>query len=184
MVKLKGRGHTMSRSVSGIAIAALLAGLYFGAGFGAGEGDGTADSPDTSGAQTGTSSAPSTELGDGRRNDVAGNSETVVSSVGASDLTADASQPTPLQFEVLTVLIDDRSYFVSDPQRPEEFATQIGLEELVGRASQAPGDSSGVRVKVVRRRTARVSAKAELGRALHEAGIPDEAVYWQKQYAD
>jgi hypothetical protein len=72
---------------------------------------------------------------------------------------------------VVEVLIDDRSYFLrrgmSEP--PEWIAADEGA--VAGYARQAPGDGTGVRVRVFRTPAARASAEEQLIQALHEAGL-------------
>ena len=48
-------------------------------------------------------------------------------------------------------------------------------------AGDAPGDADGLKVRVVRRESARASAEDALHRALTEAGL-NESMDWQKPF--
>lgn len=155
----KKRGSKVAKGVGALAIAALLLGLYLGGdfGFGGGNSGGEGDNVLPNNAKATT---------------------------GGPIENADTEIRTGLEDDVLTVLIDGREFFVMTKkgEKPEyQRATDARLTDM---ARTARGDDTGVRVRVVRRRTARVSAGVELGKLLAQAGLPDHTIHWQKQYVE
>lgn len=95
---------------------------------------------------------------------------------------ADDESQTGLEDDVVTVLIDGRSYSVLTSSDGQQEYRATSIEEVARLATAAKGDESGVRVKVLRRESARASAEEKLQVALSQAGVPESSVYWQKQF--
>ncbi len=77
---------------------------------------------------------------------------------------------------VLTVLIDERSYRVQVPANPAPLYRDSSLEQIHALASTTTGDSNGIRVRILRRETARQSAETALQQTLEQAGITADAI--------
>lgn len=74
---------------------------------------------------------------------------------------------------MLRVVIKDRSYFLRDG----ETDTPIELPALVDAVKQHPADDDGIKLRLYRSNTARVTAELQLREALHAAGVSDAAIY-------
>lgn len=77
---------------------------------------------------------------------------------------------------VLTVLIDERSYRVQVPAEPAPLYRDSSLEQIRSLASTTTGDTNGIRVRILRRETARQSAETALHQTLEQAGITVDAI--------
>lgn len=77
---------------------------------------------------------------------------------------------------VLTVLIDERSYRIQVPTEPEPLYRDSSLEQIRSLASTTTGDTNGIRVRILRRETARQSAENALHQTLEQAGITVDAI--------
>jgi hypothetical protein len=91
----------------------------------------------------------------------------------AADLGVSYQTPLPAGAPTLRVVIKDRSYFLRDG----ETDTPIELAALVDAVKQHPADEDGIRLRLYRTNTARVTAELQLREALQTAGIPDAAVF-------
>ncbi|MBL8818917.1 MAG: hypothetical protein JNL58_23010 [Planctomyces sp.] len=81
-----------------------------------------------------------------------------------------------LSSDVLAVLIDEREYFIEIPGKdPVYRPTQ--LKRILELAQNARGDSNGVRVRIIRRETARASAEEQLKLDLGRIGIGPDQIY-------
>lgn len=87
-----------------------------------------------------------------------------------NSITSLAGQP------VLTVLIDERAYRVQVPAEPEPLYRDSSLEQIRSLASSTTGDTNGIRVRILRRETARQSAETALQQTLEQAGITVDAI--------
>lgn len=76
----------------------------------------------------------------------------------------------------LDVIIDGREYLLvsSEGQSPQS----ISLEKLVGLIPAATGDDDGVRIRIIRRKSSRVTTELALQEKLTEAGVPADAQIW------
>lgn len=81
----------------------------------------------------------------------------------------------------LEVLINDRTFYVR--RGTGENATWVPAEPTViaSYAQQAPGDETGVRVRIFRRPSALASAEKELSDSLQTAGIPASQIDLREQ---
>ncbi len=156
MAQKKRTGRRVAKGVGIVALIAFLIGMYTGIpGFGGGEG-------------------------------VQGN---VALSTTA---TAKPSQQTPpeepdddtntgLEDDVLTVLIDGRDYLTLRKTDDKESYLPADLTQIARLAKLARGDGSGVRVKILRRESARTTAEVALRDALLKAGIPEHTIHMPQQ---
>jgi hypothetical protein len=145
------------RYVAGGALAlGIAAGVWLGdwfKGFGPGGGEGSGLRRSGEGVQTSVASGNGAELG-----------------VTAASL--DRIPPVT----TLRVVIRDRSYFLRDGATD----TPVELSALVEAAQRQPPDDDGIKLRLYRTNTARVTAELQLKDALHAAGIADAAIYTAK----
>jgi hypothetical protein len=146
-VKFKMRYVVGGALALGIAAGVWLSDWFKGIGVGGGSGVGI--------GQSGWQGMPSGE-------------ESEVADLGVSYQT-----PLPAGPVTLRVVIKDRSYFLRDG----ETDTPIELAALVDAVKQHPADEDGIRLRLYRTNTARVTAELQLREALQAAGIPDAAVF-------
>jgi hypothetical protein len=90
------------------------------------------------------------------------------------DTEADDSPPT---VDLITVLIDDRSYSLVKKVGEETVFSPVELSSIVDQATKVSGNEDGIRVRILRRESARYMAETDLRKALADAGIENEAVY-------
>lgn len=104
-----------------------------------------------------------------------------------SDRSADSSvtkgghlQADPPLDDVLTILVDGRHYAVwrSSPNANGYFPAE--LDELVQLALEAKPNEEGLRVRILRSESARVTAWQKLQTELVQAGVPAEAIVLTK----
>ena len=154
MAKKKKGSGAMTKGVGAAVLIAFLLGMYTGIpGFGGGDG-------------------------------AAGNAGTEEAAAGGPvDATTDLDK-TGLEDNVATVLIDGSNYAVltKDESGTDKY-TAASLQQIVSLATQAKGDDTGVRVKVLRRETSMALTEVELRNALLAAGISETSMYWPKQFA-
>jgi hypothetical protein len=82
-----------------------------------------------------------------------------------------------LSDDVLTVLIDEHDYLVELPSDSEPVYRPLALDRIVAVAELATGDANGIRVRVLRRDSARASAEEKLRLELKRAGIESNAIH-------
>ncbi len=90
-------------------------------------------------------------------------------------LTPDEQQA--LSSDVLSILIDEREYLMEVSGSGGPVFRPATLSRLLELASQAKGDSNGIRVRVVRRENARASAENQIKLELSKIGIGEDAIY-------
>lgn len=96
--------------------------------------------------------------------------------------TPDDLTKTGLEDNVVTVLIDKHDYAVLTKYDGKEEYRAASIDQVVSLAKIAQGDDTGVRVKVLRRESARASAEELLRGSLGNAGIPAPSIYWSNQF--
>jgi hypothetical protein len=162
---------TMRAASGGVIVVAALLALMFFRGTGTGDGDAeTAGTPDASPGNT----LVSTET-------TPGNSKNpVVPRDESGGLTPDEQKA--LSGKVLGILIDERSFLLAVPDGESEIYKPIKLQRLTELAKLADGDSNGIRVRVMRRESARMSAEAGIKQALQSVGIGDDAIYMPAEF--
>lgn len=94
-----------------------------------------------------------------------------------------AEEKTALSDNVLGIMIDEYDYFMVIPgevtiYRPTE------LDQLLALAQKAEGDSNGIRVRILNRKSSRMKAQVDLKKALADIGIGEDAVYMPKELLD
>jgi hypothetical protein len=77
---------------------------------------------------------------------------------------------------VLTVLIDERDYLIELPGEPESLFRPTSLPRIIELAELTKGDSNGIRVRILRRETARALSEQELLNELLRIGIRKDHV--------
>lgn len=147
----------------------LIAGIWLsdklpqmGSGFGLGSGgDGILGKPDVSNVAV--------QSGDGSiKSDAAGAADERHSKPKRTDAE-------PLD-DVLTILVEDRHYAVWRKTRKGNGYFPAELDELVQLARDAKPSDDGLRVRILRSTTARVTAWQKLQSELVQAGVPAEAI--------
>ncbi len=86
--------------------------------------------------------------------------------------------------DVLTILVEDRHYAVWRKTRKGNGYFPAELETLVELASKAQPNDDGVRVRILRSKSARITAWKALQAGLVEAGIPAESIIVPKDLVD
>ena len=86
--------------------------------------------------------------------------------------------------DVLTILVEDRHYAVWRKTRKGNGYFPADLEKLVELASKAQPNDDGVRVRILRSKSARITAWKALQSGLVEAGIPAESIIVSKDLVD
>jgi hypothetical protein len=77
--------------------------------------------------------------------------------------------------DVFTVLIDEKNFLIELPGDPDPVYREAQLSRVIELAKLAKGDSNGIRVRILRRESARASAEFDLTDGLHKAGIDKDA---------
>ncbi len=90
------------------------------------------------------------------------------------DLTSD--ERNALASQVLNVLIDERQFLIQIAATPTPLFRPSPLARIAELAARAPGDTNGIRVRILRRETARPSAENELREVLKSVGLLDDAI--------
>jgi hypothetical protein len=97
----------------------------------------------------------------------------------APELGVDGPASTTHAGETVRVVIRDRDYFLKEGRTE----TPLPLDRLVDTVREVPGDDDGIRLRVYRAESARVTAELELREALQKAEIPESATYWSPDAA-
>lgn len=97
-----------------------------------------------------------------------------------AELGVSTDSPAAAAPESIRVVIRDRNYFLQD----DETETPQGLDELVTLAKTAKGDQDGIKVRVFRSQSARVTTELSLRDALVEAEIPESAIFISQEPID
>jgi hypothetical protein len=135
---------------------------HLGSGFGLGSGgDGILGKPDVS--------SVSVQAGDGS---IKSKSDNDAEDAGTKPKRTDAE---PVD-DVLTILVDGRQYSVWRKTRKGNGYFPAELEELIPLALNAQPNDEGLRVRIQRSTTARVTAWQKLQSELVQAGVPAEAI--------
>lgn len=97
------------------------------------------------------------------------------------DSTTDQGLPTA---GLITVLIDDRDFSLAKKSGDELTYEAIALEEIVELAKDLPGNEDGIKVRVLRKETARATAEANLRNALIDAGLDAGSIYMPRSFVE
>ena len=87
-----------------------------------------------------------------------------------------ADEQKALGGNILTLLIDERSYLMQIPATGDPIYRPVTLERAVELAAFAAGDSNGIKVRILRRENARASAEEKLKLEFSRRGVTDSAV--------
>lgn len=150
--------------ILGIVIATFFKGLF--PGFGSGSGDGE-DSGPTLVASTDSSQPPAT-------------TPLAEEQPAQPEDTPEADEPAPetkAALETLDVLIDGHDYLVS--VRGKGY-TVVPLPAIMNVAKETSGNEDGIRVRILRKNSARVVAWSRLFEELEEVGIANDKVLMPK----
>jgi hypothetical protein len=139
--------------VLGVAAGVWMSDLWKGFGGGKGLGLGDGDKP----------RAVSTD-GDGR---------------AARESGVDGPASTTHAGQTVRVVIRDRDYFLKEGQKE----TPLPLDRLVNAVRDVSGDDDGIRLRVYRAESMRMTTEIELRAALQKAEIPESATYWSPDAA-
>lgn len=173
-------------SRAGVGAGAVLIGLalfmlFRGFGLGPGDGSGKSGSGGNADAETekeaeilAADSAPSTseaeETSDGKTS----------SRPSTNGLTFDEEKA--IAGNVLTVLIDEHDYLMQIPGTTDAVYRRAELARLVELAKRAKGDTNGIRVRILRRESARASAENQIKADLLHAGLTADAIVMPRDF--
>lgn len=87
-----------------------------------------------------------------------------------------------LSGDILTVLIDERSFLIELPSRSEPVFRPASLERIVELAALARGDTNGIKIRILRRQTSRASSEQELMLELKHIGIRRDAIIMPEEF--
>lgn len=164
----------------GLALFLLFRGFGFGPGSGSGEDSGGTESQG-SGQEASDSmilaantDAPSTS------EDAEKTREKRSDDDRANGLTVDEAKA--IAGNVLTVLIDEHDYLMQIPGTTDVVYRRCELPRLIELAKLTQGDTNGIRVRILRRESARASAESQIRIDLVHAGISDDAVVMPQEF--
>lgn len=83
---------------------------------------------------------------------------------------------------LITVLIDDRAYSIAKADGDNIVYTPTAIAAIVQQAQQVPGNEDGIKVRVLRKESARATAESNLRNALVDAGIDAGAIYMPRSF--
>ena len=86
--------------------------------------------------------------------------------------------------DVLTILVEDRHYAIWRKTRKGNGYFPAELEKIVDLALKAQPNDDGVRVRIIRSKSARITAWKALQAGLVEAGIPAESIVLPKDLVE
>ena len=161
----------------------VIAGIYLsgklphmGSGFGLGTGgDSVIGQPDTSQVAV-------------KAGDAAKSSASSEDDHGERDLTAKPIKPLRTEEappdDVLTILVEDRHYAVWRKTRKGNGYFPAELDDVIRMALKTPPNDDGLRVRIVRSTSARVTAWKSLQTELVKAGVPAESIVVPKELVE
>ncbi|MCA9083283.1 MAG: hypothetical protein KDA81_04465 [Planctomycetaceae bacterium] len=171
--KRPGLFKTTARAASGgaLVIGALLTLLFLRGG---GIGSGTSEAPPTQVTTGQPERTPTVQAPSDARTP---SDDSVDASGGLTD-----DEKKALSKDVLTVLIDEHEYLMEVPSDSETVYRPIELKRVIELAQQAPGDTNGIRVRVLRRESSRAAAEDQIKRDLTRAGIGEDSIYMPAEF--
>lgn len=81
-----------------------------------------------------------------------------------------------LSGDVLTILIDEKNFLLELPGDVDPVYRKTSLPRVIELARLARGDSNGIRVRILRRESARASAEFDLIDGLHKEGVSKDSI--------
>lgn len=93
-----------------------------------------------------------------------------------------AEEKKALSGETLTVLIDEHDFLLGIPGDPAPIYRPTPLPRIVELATFTKGNSSGIRIQILRRESARASAEEELKLELDRKGIHSDAIVMPSEF--
>lgn len=91
-------------------------------------------------------------------------------------------EQTALSGTTLTLLIDERSYLMELPFKESPLYRPVELTRAIELARLAKGDTNGIKVRILRRENARVSAEESLKLELSRKGISADAIHMSEHF--
>ncbi len=163
-------GRVRNRTlVGGGVVIAVAAGIYFGDLF-KGPGLGPGDGPGNDSGQVSLHSTDQQPVPP---------PEPMPPNPPDPDEPATSEEPEPSN--VVEVIVDGRQYLQKTGQGDAAKYQPVELSQLVERAEKAPGDQTGVKIRVAHRQTAITGAIDQLEEALLESGLSPDAIHWVEQ---
>lgn len=83
---------------------------------------------------------------------------------------------------VLTVLIDEHDYLMQIPGTTDAVYRRSELQRLIELAKRTKGDTNGIRVRILRRESARASAENQIKADLLHAGLTADAIVMPRDF--
>ncbi len=178
------RGSSRAGVGAGAALIGLALFLLF-RGFGFGPGDGSGEG--TGGNQN---TGEESESGDSRILAANADSSAASESPGESPESNDSQRTNGLSRDeekaisgnVLTVLIDEHDYLMQIPGTTDVVYRRCELPRLIELAKLTKGDTNGIRVRILRRESARASSESQIKIDLAHAGITADAVVMPQEF--
>lgn len=166
--------------LGGTLLAGVAVGLWFsnmlpklGSGFGLGSGgDSVVGKPDTSDIAVQSGAPTKSKSADKDANDT--------SASGRKPVRIEDAPPD----DVFTILVEDRHFAVWRTTRKGNGYFPAELDDILSLALKATPNDDGLRVRIIRSSTARVTAWQHLQSELVQAGIPSEAILVQKELVE
>lgn len=173
------RSTVKAASGGALAVAAIIALLFFrGSGFG--EAEEASDSPGDSGSEMTSLDPTVTPSEDNTKPPSATENTEATEADQTAGLTPDEKKA--LSSDVLAVLIDERDFLLAVPSDTGTVYQPMTIQRAGELAALAPGDSNGIRVRILRRETARASAEQELKAELGRLGISSDALFMPAEF--
>ncbi|MFO0974956.1 MAG: hypothetical protein U0996_01090 [Planctomycetaceae bacterium] len=174
-------------SRAGVGAGAVLIGLAlfmlfrgFGLGPGSGPGEGGTGEAEQKADEPPRILAADTSPQDREKKDEADSETEPVAPGGETGLTFDEEKA--IASNVLTVLIDEHDYLMQVPGTTDAVYRRADLARLVELAKRTKGDSNGIRVRILRRESARASAENQIKADLVHAGIGTDAIVMPRDF--
>ena len=96
----------------------------------------------------------------------------------------DAERTTPVTpSDLLTVVIHGDQFRLSEEDDPQS-GLDVSLAEIKRKASDVPGNDRGIRVRILKEKSAQAGARADLYAALTDAGVKREEIQERSDFID
>ncbi|MCA9014746.1 MAG: hypothetical protein KDA77_05370 [Planctomycetaceae bacterium] len=109
-----------------------------------------------------------------------------------SDIVPILIEPEPKQdssqlevpLKVLDILIENRSYRIKSAAQSQDRYRPAEIDEIIRLAKQTSGDEDGIRIRVYRKGSARVTPESQLKDELKKAGLSQQMIDWKTHLVD